>query len=134
MNDSTGVGQEDELTTLLSTYLSQKVGHPVAVTTLTRISDGWESDVYAFNAPEWREGEYVLRLYFGANAGPTALHEFRSMDLLMRASYPVPKVNLVETSTQPLGRSFLIMDRISRGVPLGKFWRDPTPGVRAARD
>jgi aminoglycoside phosphotransferase (APT) family kinase protein len=128
MSESKLDGHE-ELTSSLSQYLSKAAGKAVDVTALTRISDGWESDVYAFDAPGWREGGRVLRLYFGAEAGPKALHEYRALDLLGRAGYPVPQVDLVEPDTQALGRSFLIMQRVE-GAPLGRRWRDPDPAVR----
>lgn len=127
-NDS-GLAEQVELAAKLSDYLSEQVGRTVTVNALTRISDGWESDVYAFDAPEWRTGGHVLRLYFGANAGATALHEYRSLDLLKRADYPVPQVDLVEPSLQPLGRSFLMMERVEGGS-LGKLWRSPDEAVR----
>ena len=52
MLDSALVGQ-DELTAALSHYLSAQAGKSVEVTGLTRMSNGWESDVYAFDAPLW---------------------------------------------------------------------------------
>lgn len=130
MSDSAVVGQ-DELTVALAQYLSVKVGRRVEVAGLTRMSTGWESDVYAFEAPEFAPGGRVLRLYFGGNAGPTALHEFRSLELLKRAGYPVPTVDLVEQSMRPLGRAFLMMAQIRQGVSLSECWREATPGVRA---
>ena len=129
MSDSVIATQVD-LSDSLAAYLSAKAGRRVVVAGLTRMSNGWESDVYAFDAPDFAPGGRVLRLYFGGNAGPTALHEFRSLQLLKRAGYPVPTVDLVESSLQPLGRAFLIMEQIRRGVPLGDRWRDSTPGVR----
>jgi aminoglycoside phosphotransferase (APT) family kinase protein len=113
----------DELKSALSTYLAEKAGQAVTITTLTRISDGWESDVFALDAPEWKPHSHILRLYFGADAGPKASHEYRSLDLLARAGYPVPQVDLVEPSTGAVGRSFLIMQRIA-GTSLGKRLRE----------
>src|SRR5690606_4958199 len=128
MSDS-GVTVHDELALALASYLATLAGQPVEITALRRISDGWESDVYAFDAPAWREGGYVLRLYFGAESGEKALHEYRALDLLARAGYPVPRVEVVEPSTQPLGRSFLIMQRVE-GTSLGRLWLDPDAAVR----
>jgi aminoglycoside phosphotransferase (APT) family kinase protein len=125
----TAISANGDLASSLAAYLSAQAGKAVEVTGVTRISDGWESDVYAFDAPQWREGGRVLRLYFGTGAGPTALHEYRSLDLLKRAGYPVPQVDLVEQSTASLGRSFLIMERVEGGS-LGKLWRSPDPAVR----
>lgn len=110
----------DELKAALATYLTSKAERAVSVTGLTRISDGWESDVYALDAPQWAEGEYILRLYYGANSGAKTVHEYRAIDLLARAGYSVPQVALAEPSPQPVGRSFLIMQRID-GMSLGKI-------------
>lgn len=129
MSDSSVMGQV-ELTVALAEYLSAKVGHPVAVAGLTRMSTGWESDVYAFTAPEFAAGGRVLRLYFGSHAGATAQHEFRALDLLKRAGYSVPQVDLVEPSLLPLGRSFLIMEQVQQATALGDGWR---AGIREAR-
>jgi len=127
LSDATPV-EEAKIAGDLAQYLSSRSGAPVAVSGIMRLSTGWESDVFAFDAPAWRPGGRVLRLYFGKNAGPTALHEFRALDFLKRATYPVPQVDLAEESPQPLGRSFLIMQRI-QGVWLGQMWRDPDPLV-----
>ncbi|MCC6458218.1 MAG: phosphotransferase [Caldilineaceae bacterium] len=128
MGDVPSLGQE-VLSSSLSQYLSTQAGQAVQVTRLTRLSNGWESDVYAFEAPAWRAGEYVLRLYFGADAGPKALGEYRALTLLVSGGYPVPQVELVEPVPDALGRAFLVMQRIE-GVSLGQLWRDPDPAVR----
>jgi aminoglycoside phosphotransferase (APT) family kinase protein len=118
----------DEVAAALAAYLSARTGTPVEVANVTRMSNGWESDVYAFDAPalaQWATHTFVLRLYFGANAGPTATNEYLALDLLARAGYPVPRVYLVEPSLAPLGRAFLIMARVA-GRPLGQRWREAT--------
>lgn len=123
-----------DLAAALAAYLSTQGEMPVAVDDMVRVSDGWESDVYAFDAPRWqagREGDkYVLRLYFGADAGEKAMQEFRAYQLLARAGYPVPRVELVEPDPKPLGRAFLVMQHI-QGVSMGMRWRDPDRAVQA---
>lgn len=118
-----------DLTLALSSYLCAHAGTPVQVGGLRRISDGWESDVYAFDAPEWKTDGRILRLYFGANAADKALHEYRTLKLLGQAGYPVPHVDLVEPSSDAVGRAFLIMERVE-GISLGKRLRDVNPAVR----
>ena len=122
-----------EIAAALTGYLSAQAGWPVKVEEVTRISNGWESDVYAFDAPGWRkersEGQYILRLYFGHEAGEKAVHELRALELLGGAGYAVPQVEIVEPKLEPLGRAFLIMQRIS-GVSMGTRWRDPDVAVQ----
>lgn len=118
----------DALPVALSAYLSAKVGKPVVIAGLARISDGWESDVFAFDIPEsafpeFASGPRVLRMYYGANSGSSSLQEFRALELLARAGYAVPTVDFVEPSSDALGRSFLVMERID-GVSMGRRWRD----------
>jgi aminoglycoside phosphotransferase (APT) family kinase protein len=124
---------DDQLRAALEGYLAAQVGTRVEVTALRRMSDGWESDVYAFDAPAFSPvgvvGGHVLRLYYGVEAGPKALHEYHALTLLASAGYPVPRVELVEPSPETFGRSFLIMERVD-GVSMGKLWRDPDAEVR----
>ena len=126
---STNLPDFKDLTAALASYLSAHTGKPVQVAGLRRISDGWESDVYAFDAPEWQRDGHILRLYFGEYAGDKALHEYRTLKLLAQAGYPVPRVDLVERSTEPLGRAFLMMERVE-GISLGNRLRDADPAVR----
>lgn len=120
---------QGELAAGLAAYLAAQMGHPVEITAIQRMSEGWESDVYAFDAPAWRSGTRILRLYFGANAGATSRHEYSALMVLNRAGYPVPRVEWVEPDTEALGRAFLLMERIEGGS-MGQRWRDPDPAVR----
>ncbi len=120
---------QDDLASALSRYLTSRLGQVVQVKNLVRLSEGWETDVYGFDALEWRGGRHVLRLFFGEGAGPTALHEYASMELLARAGYPVPAVELVEADNAALGRAFIIMEQVD-GAPLTKRLRESEPAVR----
>lgn len=87
------------------------------VTGLNNISSGWESDVYAFVLEHGRAGEreredLVLRVYPGDDARVKSAREFRGMRWLHRARYPVPEVLALENDDSPLGRPFVIMERI----------------------
>src|SRR6266516_1569650 len=76
------------------------------VTDLTRITAGWESEMYAFDVEygpaEDRQCEaLVLRLYPGDYAPAKAAHEFHSLRQLHQAGYPVPYVHLLEHTNAP---------------------------------
>lgn len=107
----------------LAGYLVARLQVPVVGLSLTSLSQGWESDIFRLDAPDWAAPR-VLRLYFGAHAGPTALQEARAMRLLAQVGYPVPRVELVEPAAGALGRPFLLMDYV-QGVSLGRRLRDP---------
>jgi aminoglycoside phosphotransferase (APT) family kinase protein len=90
------------------------------VSQVTRITDGWETDVYAF---DWNgEGAStkarILRLYPGDNAEAKATREFEAMRRLHPAGFPVPQVFERGGASSPFGRPYMTMERI-KGVPLG---------------
>jgi aminoglycoside phosphotransferase (APT) family kinase protein len=108
----------DELAAPLGRYLAALTGATVDVRDMERLSSGWESDVYGFTTAGWRgDTPRVLRLYFGDSAARAALREYQALRLLADAGYPVPHVDVVEPATGPLGRTFLIMQRIM-GSPI----------------
>jgi aminoglycoside phosphotransferase (APT) family kinase protein len=87
----------------------------IAVTDVSRISDGWETDVWAFTIRYGTSGskELILRIYQGQGAPAKAALEFHTMERLGEAGYPVPTVHLMVESEAPFGRPFIIMDRIA---------------------
>ena len=95
---------------------------------LREINAGWESDVYAFDL--LRDGTrepLILRVYPGQDAWSKSAHEFESMRRLYGAGYPVPAVLLLARENSPLGRPFVIMERIDgRGM-----WHDTFHGPEA---
>ena len=91
--------------------------HPV-VLNLTNINAGWESDVYTFDLDHGpssgrQRKALVLRVYPGNDAYQKSAHEYRGMQLLRRAAYPVPEVYLLERDSSPLGAPFLVMERVA---------------------
>src|SRR5262245_11552224 len=88
------------------------------VTELSSITAGWESEMYAFDveygpAEDRRREALVLRVYPGDQAHAKAAHEFHSMRQLHQAGYPVPYVHLLERTNSPLGKPFIMMERIA---------------------
>jgi aminoglycoside phosphotransferase (APT) family kinase protein len=105
------------------------------VTNLAALEAGWESDLYRFDLESAedsgpvRQG-LILRLHQGGRAGAKAAHEFRTMRRLYEVGYPVPQVYLVEKDAAPLGKPFLIMERIEGGSMYGPFLQAPEPEQR----
>ncbi len=94
----------------------------VLVSAPAYLSAGWESDLYTFtlevgSGPARRREEWVLRLYNGQGAALKAGRETRALRHLYAVGYPVPRVLAMEAEASPLGRPFLIMERIA-GEPL----------------
>lgn len=102
----------DMLLVRLNEYLATKETGAVA-RALVPLKFGWESRVYAVEVDGSPVSSQVLRLYYGADGGMTALREFRALALLHEASYPVPKPLLAEPSARPLGSPFLMMERVA---------------------
>ena len=103
----------------LQEYLLQ--GYPdrvdQRVVRLTRIKEGWESDVYSFRmlygpARKRRFEDLILRIYPGDDALPKSSREYRSMSLLNRVGYPVPQVYRLDTSSAFFAKPFMIMEKI----------------------
>jgi len=84
---------------------------------LTRISDGWENDVYSFTmhyeggARQTYE-DRILRIYPGDDATKKSAHEFATMKRLHAVGYPVPEVLLLKSDSSHLGKPFVIMEKI----------------------
>ncbi len=99
-----------ELVSRLTKYLAAQ-GAAGPVSDLTPLKLGWESRVFAARVEGAAVPSQILRLYYGADGGATALREFRGLNLLYELGYPVPQPLLVEPSARPLGSPFLMMEQ-----------------------
>ena len=84
---------------------------------MARVGAGWETEIYSFDIEYWlaaqvRRKGLVVRLYPGDGASAKAAHEFRGMRQLYDSGYPVPRVLALEGDGSPLGRPFILMERI----------------------
>ena len=76
---------------------------------LTRISDGWENDVYSFTM-HYEDGarqtheDRILRIYPGDGATEESGYEFATMKRLHAVDYPVPEVLLLKSDSSHLGK------------------------------
>ncbi len=111
-------------------YYFQHITHnpAIRVDAVTRISDGWETEIFAFQLYD-TDGthERILRLYPGLHetATPKSTHEYAALKQLGQAGYPVPQVYHHSTDLSWLGSPFIIMERID-GQPLGRVWWENT--------
>jgi aminoglycoside phosphotransferase (APT) family kinase protein len=83
----------------------------------TKISAGWESEMYSFDVEYGPTGqrqreELILRIYPGDDAHPKSAREFHGMSQLYKAGYPVPQVLVLEREDSPFSQPFVIMERI----------------------
>jgi aminoglycoside phosphotransferase (APT) family kinase protein len=89
----------------------------IRVSRLEEITDGWETEIYSFDAETVKDDEMnveklVLRMYAGPWARYKARKEFSLLKHLHKAGYPVPSVTLIEEDSSHLGRPFIVMQRI----------------------
>ena len=110
----------DHIQAGLEQYYQQYHTDAPRITDVKRISDGWETEIYAFvlhaaNASH----ERILRLYPGLPeiAVPKSSHEYAVLTQLAQVGYPVPRVDHHNTDSTYLGGPFIIMERID-GQPL----------------
>lgn len=117
---------------ILEQYLKAKHSDNIAlaITQLDKLADGWESDNYLITvehgAPR-RQRKWVWRIYSGVGSKEKAAREFSSMERLIGAGYPVPRVFVLETEHSPIDRPFIIMEYIQGDVMwdlLGKVSED----------
>jgi aminoglycoside phosphotransferase (APT) family kinase protein len=100
------------------------------VSEVTLLGSGFETDVFAFSLAAAGGGseegqDLVLRVYAGEGASDKSAREFAAMGRLREAGYPVPRVLALQRDPWPLGRPFVIMERI-HGVSLGAtYWAAP---------
>ena len=102
------------------------------VSDFASISVGWESDVYAFDLksgpPDACQREaLVLRVYPGTDAYVKSEREFRGMQQLFAAGYPVPRVLALERDPSPFGKPFVIMERVVGEMMWRPLFRSPEP-------
>ena len=105
------------------------------LTDLSRISDGWETEVFSFSV-EYVEGktpkreELILRVYPGNDAAEKSVREFEGLRQLHASGYPVPRVSFIETDETVLGQPFVVMEKID-GRSLGAALNESSPEKRA---
>jgi len=123
-------GMLDLLQTTIGRALPDRTN--ATVSALASISVGWESDVYAFDLESglsdarWCEA-LVLRIYPGTDAYAKSEREFRGMQQLYAAGYPVPRVLALERDASPFGKPFMIMEKAEGEMMWSPLFRSPEP-------
>ncbi|MCP4220404.1 MAG: phosphotransferase [bacterium] len=77
------------------------------------IADGMENEVYSYTlgGPERARGE-IIKIYPGDDGKDKSANEFSVMTRLYEAGFPVPKPVCVENRQSPIGKPFLVMEKI----------------------
>jgi aminoglycoside phosphotransferase (APT) family kinase protein len=89
----------------------------IRVSNLTDITSGWETEIIAFDLEYSFQNELIndhliARVYPGDVGTYRANAEFLLLNSLYSVGYPVPRVLLVDTSSEILERPFIIMQRV----------------------
>jgi aminoglycoside phosphotransferase (APT) family kinase protein len=121
---------------LLERYYRAHVagGAGATVAHMQELRAGWESEIHFFevtrHAPDGPFTEQrVLRIYPGEVAAAKAEAEYRALARLNALGYPVPRVFALATDDSPLGRPFMIMERVP-GVPMWNMLFHTSAGDR----
>ena len=99
----------------------------VEINNIVDITSGWENDLLSFNLRYHDQGErikkeLVVRIYPATDSKEKSEKEFSVMKNLWDLSYPVPKMEILESSGEIIGKPFVIMERIN-GPTLGEVLR-----------
>ncbi|MCK5631607.1 phosphotransferase, partial [Candidatus Bathyarchaeota archaeon] len=89
----------------------------VTVYEAEKLALGWETELYSIVVELERSGhrvkeEHIVRLFSGAYGAEKAEKEYKVMNYLFNAGYPVPKVFHLETDESTLSKPFIVMERI----------------------
>jgi aminoglycoside phosphotransferase (APT) family kinase protein len=90
---------------------------PLSISPLVPICEGWESEVYACTlswqaASGTRSEDLIVRMVPGIDAVEKSSREGQALRFLNQVGYPVPRLDRIETDPAPLGKPFLIMEKI----------------------
>lgn len=112
--------------------LYQRESPTAKIVDFSRITDGWENEVYAFAIEsETATERMILRIYPGQRASQKAEKEFHVMKQLHAMGMPVPKVLRMGIEASPFGQPFVIMEKIN-GKALGEVFRQSSDARRQA--
>jgi len=110
---------------LLNFYNKKQTLKNLVITELSKISDGWENEVYSFRIDYDENGrsrseDLILRIYPGDGSRDKSAKEFKAMKRLHEVGFPVPEVFMLELDESIMGKPFVIMQKIN-GELMGKI-------------
>jgi len=91
----------------LTRWLSDRLGRPVEVTAITRLTVGHSR---AMHRVDTDAGTFVLRVEQGGVFGTSSAEEYRVMSALHRVGFPVARPRWQESTTSVLAQPFFVMD------------------------
>jgi aminoglycoside phosphotransferase (APT) family kinase protein len=99
-----------------------------------KIAEGWECDVFSFvletgSGRKRRRQLLILKIYLGDRADEKSRREHDFLALLGQAGAPVPSVLRSGDGASPLGRPFLVLERIE-GRLAGEVFDEAAPEDR----
>ncbi len=99
----------------LTSWFADRFAGPVRVTAASVISGGHSRRMLRVTVadPTGREQAFVVRIEQGGTFGTDGTREAMLMGSLRRAGVPVAPVRWIETSEQPLGHPFFVMDLVA---------------------
>jgi len=111
----------------------------ISLTSLSRIGEGWENEVYSFDleyeeAGEKRTEELILRIYPGGGGDEKSRKECSTMKKLHKADYPVPEVKFLESDLTVLGKPFVVMEKVDGRLMGDLFVESPRTKKRELLD
>src|SRR5260370_19935136 len=123
------VGADSYVEQQLSSYLAATISR------FRQLGSGWQTDVFEFEVSSpWSRADtpagrpLVLKVYRSGIAAEKCARESFAMHRLKDAGYPVQRPYLLERNHEPLGKPFMIMERVN-GQPLFAF--DSVPKAMA---
>jgi aminoglycoside phosphotransferase (APT) family kinase protein len=119
------------LDSLLAAALAAQLGEPVTVTAAERLKGGYSRQMWAFEA-SIGDGPARRLILCADNPDGVVDHgnalgrveEFQLLRVLGSAGLPVPPVLLAGDGSDPLGRPYLVMDRIDGTAAVGPLVRE----------
>jgi aminoglycoside phosphotransferase (APT) family kinase protein len=110
---------ENEIQSRLQSFYENRFAsrENIRISALTKISDGWENEVYSFiieygQHTDRKHEDLILRIYPGDGAPKKAAKESNGMKELHEFGFPVPEVFILELDDSPFGKPFVIMEKI----------------------